>query len=244
MSLRITGRSRYICLLFIGLLVISIGCIKSGTLDEILRSGQDTPLDEQTVVAGLKEALRIGTERTVDSTSRLDGFLGNALIRVVMPEQFEGAAGTLRDIGLGGKVDKFELAMNRAAERASGEAVDVFWDVITGMSLADAFGILNGHETAATDYFRTHTEATLRQRFTPIVQQKMSEVGLYQIYGELTDYYNKLPLVTTPALDLDDYILDRTLHGLFTVLGQEESRIRTDPVARTTALLKRVFGSS
>jgi hypothetical protein len=233
--------------ILLSLLILTVlfgSCIKSSTLDEILRAGQDTPLDEQTVVAGLKEALQIGTQRAVDNTSRLDGFLGNAIIRVVMPEEFKGAASTLRDIGLGGQVDKFELAMNRAAERASGEAVDVFWNAITSMSLADAFGILNGPETAATDYFRINTEATLRQRFAPIVQQKMSEVGLYQIYGELTDYYNNIPLVTKPALDLDGYITDRTLNGLFTILGQEESRIRKDPVARTTALLKRVFGNS
>jgi hypothetical protein len=219
------------------------GCIKSGALDEILRSGQDAPLDESTVAAGLKEALRVGTQRTVDSTSKLDGFLGNALIRIAMPSQFEGAAKTLRDVGLGAQVDKFELTMNRAAERASGEAVDVFWDTISRMTLADAFGILKGPETAATDYFRIHTEATLRERFRPIVQNKMSEVGLYQVYSELTDYYDKLPLATKPALDLDAYITDRTLSGLFTVLGQEESRIRQDPLARTTALLKRVFGN-
>jgi hypothetical protein len=202
---------------------------------------RDAPLDEQTVAAGLKEALRVGTERTVDSTSKLDGFLGNALIRIVMPEQFEDIASVLRDVGFGQQVTNFETAMNRAAERSAGEAKDVFWNAVTSMSVADAFGILKGHDTAATEYFRGRTETELRSRFHPIVKNKMSEVGLYQMYNELTDYYNKIPLKTAPALDLDDYITEHALNGLFTVLGQEEKKIRDDPLARTTDLLKRVF---
>jgi hypothetical protein len=204
---------------------------------------QEALLDEQTVAAGLKEALRIATERTVTSTSTLDGFLGNALIRIVMPEQFETVAKTLRTVGLGKQVDELEVGMNRAAERAAGEATEVFLNAITQMTLQDATGILKGGENAVTNYFRTHTEESLHQRFKPIVTDKMSEVGLYNVYNGLTDYYNKLPLVTSPALDLDEYVTQHALNGLFTVLGQEEKRIRTDPVARTTELLRRVFGS-
>lgn len=203
---------------------------------------QDIPLDEQTVSAGLKEALRVATERTVTSTSKLDGFLGNALIRIVMPEQFATAAKTLRTVGLGKQVDELEVGMNRAAERAAGEATDVFLNAISQMTLQDATGILNGGENAVTNYFRTHTEESLHERFKPIVTEKMSEVGLYKVYNGLTEYYNKLPLVTSPALDLDEYVTQHALDGLFTILGQEEKRIRTDPVARTTELLRRVFG--
>jgi len=107
----------------------------------------------------------------------------------------------------------------------------------------DAFNILNGGENAVTNYFRSHTEESLHERFKPIVTEKMSEIGLYKVYNGLTDYYNKLPLVTTPALDLDEYVTQHALNGLFTILGQEERRIRTDPLARTTDLLRRVFGS-
>ncbi len=203
----------------------------------------DALLDEQTVAAGLREALRIATERTVISTSKLDGFLGNALIRIVMPEQFEVAAKTLRTVGFGKQVDELEIGMNRAAERAAGEATKVFLNAITQMTLEDAFSILNGGENAVTNYFRSHTEESLHERFKPIVTEKMSEIGLYKIYNGLTDYYNKLPLVTTPALDLDEYVTQHALNGLFTILGQEEKRIRTDPLARTTDLLRRVFGS-
>ena len=203
----------------------------------------DALLDEQTVAAGLREALRIATERTVKSTSKLDGFLGNALIRIVMPEQFEVAAKTLRAVGFGKQVDELEIGMNRAAERAAGEATEVFLNAITQMTLEDAFSILNGGDNAVTNYFRSRTEESLHERFKPIVTEKMSEIGLYKVYNGLTDYYNKLPLVTTPALDLDEYVTQHALNGLFTVLGQEEKRIRTDPLARTTDLLRRVFGN-
>ncbi len=203
----------------------------------------DALLDEQTVAAGLREALRVATDRTVVSTSKLDGFLGNALIRIVMPEQFEVAAKTLRAVGFGKQVDELEIGMNRAAERAAGEATEVFLNAITQMTLEDAFSILNGGDNAVTNYFRSRTEESLHERFKPIVTEKMSEIGLYKVYNGLTDYYNKLPLVTTPALDLDEYVTQHALKGLFTVLGQEEKRIRTDPLARTTALLRRVFGN-
>jgi hypothetical protein len=203
----------------------------------------DALLDEQTVAAGLREALRVATDRTVISTSKLDGFLGNALIRIVMPEQFEVAAKTLRAVGFGKQVDELEIGMNRAAERAAGEATEVFLNAITQMTLEDAFSILNGGDNAVTNYFRSRTEESLHERFKPIVTEKMSEIGLYKVYNGLTDYYNKLPLVTTPALDLDEYVTQHALNGLFAVLGQEEKRIRTDPLARTTDLLRRVFGS-
>lgn len=204
---------------------------------------QETLLDEQTISAGLKEALRVATERTVESTSKLDGFLGNALIRILLPEQFETVAKTLRTVGLGAQVDELEVGMNRAAERAAGEATNVFLNAISQITLKDATSILNGGDNAVTDFFRSHTEESLHDRFKPIVTEKMSEVGLYNVYNGLTDYYNKIPLVTSPALDLDEYVTQHALDGLFTILGQEEKRIRTDPVARTTELLRRVFGS-
>jgi len=218
------------------------GCLSSGTLDKILRD--DGELDESTVVAGLKEALRIGTERSTASTSKLDGFYGNALIRIALPEQYAGVARTLRNIGLGSYVDDFERSMNRAAERASGEAIDIFWSAITQMSISDAFGILNGGETAATDYFRRNTSRSLASRFQPIVREKMEEVGVYNIYNDLVAKYNQLPIDKPEAVDIDVYVTTRTVDGIFSVLEEEEKRIREDPAARTTALLRKVFGDS
>jgi hypothetical protein len=207
-------------------------------------SGSEGGLDEPTVIAGIKEALRVGTQNTVLSTSRLDGYLGNRLIRIAIPEQLESMASTLRQIGLGGQVDELEIGMNRAAERAAAEARDVFWDAVTGMTVADAFGILNGGDTAATEYFRSRTGDALYSRFRPIVREKMDEVGLSRLYATVADTYNSLPLEGTPQLiDLDEYVTDRALAGLFTVLAQEEQKIRRNPLARTTELLREVFGN-
>ncbi len=215
------------------------GCIDTATLDRVLQDS--SALDESTVAAGLKEALRIGTERSTASTSQLDGFYKNALIRIALPDQFEGVAKTLRQFGMGSYVDNFEVSMNRAAERASGEAVDVFWSAIKQMSISDAFGILNGEQTAATDYFRGKTTASLTARFQPIVRTKMKEVGVYNLYNDLVAKYNTLPIEKPEAVDIDTYVTARTVNGIFSVLEGEEKRIRQDPAARTTALLKKVF---
>ena len=228
------------------LLLFAIGC---ATLQEDLvdilnaESSRGGELDESTVIAGIKEALRVGTENSVLSTSRLDGYLGNQLIRIVIPEQLESVASTLRQVGLGSQVDELEVGMNRAAELAAVEAREVFWSAITGMTVSDAFGILNGGDTAATEYFRGRTLTTLHTRFHPIIQEKMDEVGLSRLYATVAETYNSLPLAkTSPLVDLDEYVTDRALAGLFTVLAQEEQKIRRDPLARTTDLLRRVFG--
>ena len=200
-------------------------------------------LDEPTVIAGIKEALRVGTQNTVLSTSRLDGYLGNQLIRIAVPNELQSAASTLRQLGLGGQVDELEIGMNRAAELAAAEARDVFWTAITGMTVSDAFGILNGGVTAATDYFRGRTYADLRARFHPIIEQKIEAIGLSRVYSRIADTYNSLPLAGTERLvDLDEYVTDRALSGLFAVLATEEQKIRQDPLARTTDLLRTVVG--
>jgi hypothetical protein len=221
--------------------LLATGCISTGTLDKML--GDDGALDESTVAAGLREALRVGTERATASTSKLDGFYQNPLIRIALPEQYDGVAKTLRNFGMGSYVDNFERSMNRAAERASGEAVDVFWSAITAMSISDAFGILDGGETAATDYFRRTTTATLTARFQPIVTANMEKVGVYNLYNDLVAKYNQLPIDKPEAVDIDDYVTARTVDGIFSVLEGEEKRIREDPAARTTELLRKVFGS-
>jgi hypothetical protein len=237
-----------ILLLLSLLFLMSAGCRDlSGGLspEQVLRavlSTPDRPLDATTVAAGLKEALQVGTERTVLATSSVDGFLANQLIRIALPEQFGTMAKAMRTVGFGSQVDALEVAMNRAAERAAGEAKTVFWNAIRQMTVADAFEILNGGDTAATSYFRDRTEETLRSRFQPIVEQKMGEVGLYRIYEDVVDRYRAIPFVTTPPLDLGDYVTDKSMNGLFLVLAQEEKRIREDPLARTTELLRRVFG--
>ena len=216
------------------------GC--AGFNAESINRALEQPLDSETMAAGLKEALRIGTERSTATTSAVDGFNGNPLIRVALPQQYTSVADAIRGIGLGTHVDAFELSMNRAAEKASGEAVAVFWEAITKMSIADAFGILNGADDAATDYFRHQTSDNLRSRFQPIVSAKMEEVGVARYYEDLAGYYNLLPIQKPEAVDLDDYITDHTINGIFLILEDEEKKIRQDPAARTTELLRKVFG--
>ncbi len=238
--------SRIILILALAVLISFSGCkALQEDLSAILDPGPaGGELDEPTVIAGIKEALRVGTGETVLSTSRVDGFLGNQLIRILIPEQLEPVATTMRNIGFGGEVDKLETGMNRAAELAAGEARDIFWNAITGMSVSDAFGILRGHDTAATEYFRSKTSVELQKRFHPIVEKKIDEIGLSRVYARIADSYNSLPLAEEDRLiDLDDYVTDRALAGLFTVLAQEEVKIRKDPLARTTDLLRRVFGN-
>ena len=203
-------------------------------------SGAELTLD--TVVAGLKEALEVGTENAVDQVSDSGGYSANSLIRIPMPEQLEGMASALRKIGLDSSVDAFEERMNRAAELAADEAIPVFADAITSMTFADARGILDGGDTAATDYFRDKTSAELASRYAPIVADEMETVQAVSLYNDLVGRYNKIPLVPKVECNIEDYVTEKALDGLFTVLAQEEEKIRENPAARTTELLKTVFG--
>lgn len=132
--------------------------------------------------------------------------------------------------------------MNRAAERGAGEAADVFVDAITRMSFDDARSLLQGGDTAATDYFRRTTSEALRERFTPVVREKMEQVGVARRYNTLVDRVAAIPFVSAPSLSLDGYVTEQALKGLFTVLSDEEKKIRNNPAARVTPLLQRVFG--
>jgi len=226
----------------------SLGCaelgIDPGAMDQILGAagGPSSGLDEGTVASGLKEALRVGTERSVAQTSRAGGFLDDPLLHIVLPDELDTLARGLRAVGMGSQVDALEVSMNRAAEQASGEAKAVFWQAVSSMSISDAYGILNGPDDAATSYFRSRTEGTLRERFSPVVERAMQEVGLYRTYDALVARYSALSLFQSPTVELNRYVTDETLDGLFSVLAQEEQRIRTDPLARSSELLRTVFG--
>ena len=204
--------------------------------------GIEAPLDEPTVASGLKEALRIGTERASGTLSVDGGFGKNDLLRLALPEDLQKVGSRLRTLGLGDQVDALENQMNSAAERAAGEAVDVFASAIRSMTVQDAFSILDGPDNAATLYFQGRIEAELTSRFQPVVASVMEEMGVYRTYSSLIDRYNAIPLISSVDVDLESYIVSRTLSGLFSTLAGEELKIRQDPVARTTDLLKRVFG--
>jgi hypothetical protein len=198
---------------------------------------------ESTVAAGLSEALEVGSERASAELSEPGGFSENPLLRLSLPEELDPLARSMRSVGLGSQVDRLEGAMNLAAERAAGEAVPVFVDAIRAMTVQDAFAILNGADDAATVYLREHTGPRLRTRFEPVVADSMEKVGLYQIYGDLAARYETLPFVKPVAPDLDTYVTDRALDGLYGALAEEEARIREDPAARSTDLLRKVFAS-
>jgi len=219
------------------------GCaeLDPALIESVLGGVQGEPLDEATVARGLREALAVGSGRATRRVGRLDGYLANELIRIGLPEELEQMADALRKIGFRRQVEELEVAMNRAAEQAAGEALDIFVAAVSDMTIADAFAVLRGGDTAATDYLRGRTTESLRQRFEPIIRGKMEQVGLYRTYNRLADAYNNLPFGRRPAVDLESYLTDRALEGLFITLAEEETRIRKDPVARTTELLRKVF---
>ena len=197
---------------------------------------------EGEVTGGLKEALQVGTGNAVAATSKLDGYYRNPKIKIPLPGPIQKVEGLLRAGGFGEKVDAFELSMNRAAERAAPEAKAIFWDAIKQMTLTDANKILHGADDEATRYFQRTSSARLGQAFKPIVHRSMSEVGVTRSYQELEERVKATPFGSALNFDLDQYVTDGALEGLFYMLAREEKRIRRNPAARTTELLKKVFG--
>jgi hypothetical protein len=217
----------------------------SAQLDQILKGlglNQPRGLSDAKIGSGLKEALKIGTENAVTFTGKLDGYFMNQAIKILIPEKLQTMEKTLRAVGLGPQVDEFILSMNRAAERAAPEAKKIFWGAIGEMTFQDAKKILSGKETAATDYFKAKTTDKLTTAFRPIVDKATDEVGVTRQYKELVGRFQSIPFVKTETVDIDQYVTTKALDGLFYVVAQEEKKIRTDPAARVTDLLKEVFG--
>ena len=216
----------------------------SAQLDQLFKGlgiGQPSGLSEAKIGSGLKEALKVGTENTVRLTGRTDGYFMNQAIKILMPEKLQTLEKGLRLVGYGPQVDEFVLSMNRAAERAAPQAKQIFWDAIGEMTFEDARRILNGSETAATEYFRAKTSDKLTTAFRPVVDRTMNEFNVTRQYKDLVGRYQAIPFAKTEALDIDGYVVGKSLDGLFHVLGEEERKIRTNPAARVTDLLKEVF---
>ncbi len=198
------------------------------------------------VIAGLKEALTKGAEHSVDIASVTDGFWKSDRLRIPFPPDAVKVKNTLTDLGMGTQVEKFELTMNRAAENAAKEAVPVFVNAIKGMTVADGFAILKGGDHAATDFLKEKTTAELTAKFRPIVEKATQQVALTSYWTPLASTYNKATLLTGGQAvnpDLDAYVTQKAIDGLFVLVADEEQQIRKDPLARTTDLLKRVFGA-
>jgi hypothetical protein len=214
-------------------------------LDQLFKGlglGQQGGLTDAKIGSGLKEALKVGTENTVNLTGRPDGYFMNQAIKILMPPKLQTLEKGLRAVGYGPQVDEFILSMNRAAERAAPSAKKIFWDAIGEMSFDDARKILSGGDTAATEYFKTKTTDKLSTAFRPVVEKATNEVGVTRQYKDLVGRAEAIPFLKVDSLDVDNYVVGKSLDGLFHVLGEEERKIRTNPAARVTDLLKEVFG--
>jgi hypothetical protein len=208
----------------------------------ILNAFKGEKLSDSKIVDGLKQALEIGTENAVKTVSQVNGYYKNPQIKIPLPETVQKAETVLRAVGYGPKIDELSLSMNRAAEKAAPKAKALFWDAVKAMTFEDARQILKGSDDAATRYFESKTRGKLQQLFTPIVHTTMDQVGVTRTYQQLYAKVNAIPYVDRLNLDLDAYVTGKALDGLFYMVAQEEAKIRKDPAAQVTKLLKEVFG--
>ncbi len=199
-------------------------------------------LTEKDAVDGIKEALVKGTGESVALVSKLDGFFLNPEIKIPFPENARAIESKLRAIGLGSKVDEVVLTLNRAAEDAAKSAQSIFVSAITGMNISDALQIVRGNNNAATQYLAKTTTPELKAKFSPVIKSSLDKVDATRLWAELITAYNQIPFVTRQNPDLTGYVTDKAISGLFTMIAKEELKIRQNPMARTTELLKKVFG--
>ena len=199
-------------------------------------------LSSSDIAMGLKEALSIGVKNGSSQASALNGYFKNPLLKIAFPPEAQKVASTLRGIGLGKQVDQFELSLNRAAEDAAKKAAPVFVKAITSMSIQDAVGILSGQDDAATQYLRRTSGQQLVAEFTPIIDSTLNKNNATKYYSSLVNTYNKIPFITQKVNpDLTSYATNKAVDGLFILVAQEEKKIRENPAARVTDILKKVF---
>ena len=201
-------------------------------------------LSSDDIIAGLKEALNKGTSNSTASASKVDGYLKNADIFIPFPPEAQKMKDELIKLGFKNKVDEFETSLNRAAEQAAQSAATIFLDAVKNMTVTDGLGILKGSDTAATHYLKQNTSQALTVKYKPIVQDAINKCQVTEHWTALVTEYNRIPFVKKQNPDLNAYVLVRALNGLFFLVGQEETKIRKDPAARVTDLLKKVFGSN
>jgi len=222
--------------------IFAFAQVDANEISKHLGLGTQGELSDSKIASGLKQALQVGAENAVKLTGRPDGYFGNEAIKILMPKNLQPLEKGLRAVGQGPKVDGFILSMNRAAEGAAPAAKKIFGDAILAMSFDDARKILSGGDTAATEYFKNKTTEQLAAAFRPVIEKTMDENGVTQQYNTLAGQAQDIPFMKSPNLDVTQYVVSKALDGLFYTLGQEEKKIRKDPVARTTSLLKEVFG--
>ncbi len=205
-------------------------------------SSAGSGLSNDKIIAGLKEALTVGTKNSTDKASKLDGFYKNPFIKIPFPEEAKQMESTLKSLGMQKDVDKFVKTMNRAAEDAAQKATPIFISAITHMSITDGINILRGGDNAATQFLKNGTSGALRNEFIHVIKNSLKKVEINKYWNPLVKSYNQVPFVKKMNPDLDDYVTGKAMDGLFKLIADEELKIRKDPQARVTDLLKEVFG--
>lgn len=205
-------------------------------------TGANGQLTTSEIASGLKQALEVGAQNSSNKLSALDGFFKNAAIKILLPPEAQKVEKTLRDLGMSSLVDKAILSVNRAAEDAAKSAAPIFIDAIKSMTIQDALGILKGGDFAATNFLKAKTTTALTAAFKPVIENSLSKVGATKYWGDVFNTYNKF---TTNKInpDLSGFVTEKAIGGIFYQVSLEEQKIRKDPVARVTDLLKKVFGS-
>lgn len=200
-------------------------------------------LSNDDIIKGLKEALSVGSKNSATKASKTDGYYKNPLIKIPFPKEAQQMESTLKSMGMSKQVDQFVVTLNRAAEDAAKKAAPIFVNAITKMTITDGMNILKGKDDAATQFLKSTTSAKLKSEFMPVVKASISKVQVTKYWNPLVTNYNKVPFVTKMNPNLDDYVTQKAIEGLFTLVAQEEAKIRKDPAARVSDILKKVFGS-
>ncbi len=214
----------------------------SSRLQSVLskKPGGSSSLSNDEIIKGLKEALTIGTGNSTQKLGKVDGFFSDAAIKILMPEEAKKVEKTLRSFGMSSLVDKAILSMNRAAEDAASGVSNIFWDAIKQMTLSDGLGILRGGDFAATEYLKKNTTASLTEKMKPVIQASLDKVNATQYWKDVFTAYNKFSRQQVNT-DLNAYVTSKAMDGIFHEIGLEEQKIRKDPAAQVTDLLKKVF---
>lgn len=250
MSIRRNGRFTMIALTITAMLLPGPGVAQTDWLkkgQELLGTAVTSPAaptaDTTRIAAGLKEALRVGSDTVVSQLGKPDGFNADPAIHIPLPKSFKTIQSTLKPLGMAYLLDDLELKLNRAAEQATPKAKELFWTSIEQMTLDDVLGIYHGPPDAATRYFQGKMSAPLGESMRPIVTQALAEAGAMQAYDNVMGQYRAVPFVPDVKADLSGYVVEQGMNGIFHYLAQEEAAIRQHPAKRTTELLRTVFGS-
>lgn len=231
----------------LAILLCAVSCKSQVNITDIINQasnvvGSGNNLTNDEIVAGLKEALTVGTNNSTANASKINGYFGNPKIKIPFPPEAKKIEQQVRKLGMNKQVDDFVLTLNRAAEEAAKEAAPIFINAIKNLTIQDAMGILKGADDAATQYLKKNTSADLKTKFKPVVKKALQTVRITKYWNPIMTAYNKIPLHEPINPNLEEYVTQKAIDGLFVLIAEEELKIRKDPLARITDLLKKVFG--